>query len=227
MILDYATAEQFSTFIETLNSLEQLLNTAEAEEVCRQAAGYYICNYVFIPCNLTTGNPRPICSASCDRYFNIRCVEVFGDILEFSSTFIDYPFMNNCPNTLSHLEDFGLSFMSGDFTDDCIDLVGMHNIATVSLLSMFCHLSPAIIEPGLETRGDNNTASVESSSNNNSIPVIVVSVVCGLLAIVIVSFLVVVFLIIRRKRKTNKYKKSDMMPSEVAFSQRRYVSITN
>ena len=106
--------------------LEQLLLSTPLEEVCQQAIGYIVCSYVFIPCNLTTGNPRPICSASCNRYFNIRCVTEFEDVLEVSSRFINYPFMNNCLNTLSHLQDFGLPLMSDDFADDCIDLIGMY-----------------------------------------------------------------------------------------------------
>ena len=130
VIFDYATNEQFNGYIETLDGLEELLNTSDEEEVCRQAAGYVICNYVFIPCNLTTGNPRPICTLSCDYYFNVRCREIFEVILRFS-TIIDYPFMNNCPNTLSHLEEFGFSLLSDNFADDCIDIAGMWIMCTV------------------------------------------------------------------------------------------------
>ena len=101
----------------------------------------------------------------------------------------------------------------------------MYNIVAVSLLSIFCHVTPAIIEPGIESGVNNNTSSEESSSNNSTL-LIVISIACSLLAIGIVSFLVV-FLIIRQKRKTSKYSRSDMMPSKEVFSQHRYVSITN
>ena len=106
-----------------MNGLEELLNTSDADEVCRQAAGYIICNYVFIPCNLTTGNPRPICTLPCDYYFNVRCRDIFDVIIRFS-TIINYPLMNNCPNTLSHLGEFGITLSSDNFADDCIDIAG-------------------------------------------------------------------------------------------------------
>ena len=124
VIFDYTTNEQFNGYIETLDGLEELLLIANTDEVCRQAIGYIMCNYVFIPCNLTTGNPRPICTLPCDYYINVRCRVEFEEIFQFAP-FIDYPFINNCPNTLSHLEEFGFSLLSDNFADDCIDLVGM------------------------------------------------------------------------------------------------------
>ena len=144
VIFNYATEEQFDSYIETLDGLEELLDDADADEVCQQAAGYIICNYVFIPCNLTTGNPRPICTVPCDYYFNVRCSDIFAVILRFS-TIIDYPLMNNCPNTLSHLAEFGFSLLSDNFADDCIDIAGMCILyvpcAMVSTLFLSCNYS--------------------------------------------------------------------------------------
>ena len=134
VIFEYTTDEQFDGYIETINGLEELLLTAEdVDEVCRQAAGYIICNYVFIPCNLTTGNPKPICTLPCDYYINMRCRDIFVVILQFA-TIIEYPFMNNCPNTLSHLEEFGVSLLSDSFADDCIDIAGMKIMCTMILI---------------------------------------------------------------------------------------------
>ena len=131
MIFDYTTDEQFDDYIETFNNLEQLLVTANiAEEVCRQAAGYIICNYVFIPCNLTTGNPRPICTLPCDYYINVRCRNIFEVIFQFAAL-VDYPFVNNCTNTLSHLKEFGFPLLSDNFADDCIDIAGTWIMCTV------------------------------------------------------------------------------------------------
>jgi len=127
IIFSYADKMEFKTFVSTLNGLESLLDNSDEDEICQQAAAYIICNYVFIPCNLTTGNPRPICTGSCNYYFNIRCKELFATVIGFASV-IKYPFMNNCPNTLSHLQGFGYSFSSDSFADDCIDIVGMYII---------------------------------------------------------------------------------------------------
>lgn len=129
VIFEYATVEQFNGYIETLDGLENLLITSDEDEVCQDAAAHIICNYVFIPCNLTTGNPRPICTLPCDYYINVRCRDVFEVILQFA-TIIDYPFMNDCPNTLSHLEEFGFSLQSDNFADDCIDIAGMYIVYT-------------------------------------------------------------------------------------------------
>jgi len=127
IIFNYINEEQFNELIKTLNGLESLLNSTDEDAICQQAAAYIICNYGFIPCNLTTGNPRPICTESCNYYFNIRCRELFITIIRFASI-ITYPFMNNCPNTLSHLQGFGYSLTSDSFADDCIDIVGMYII---------------------------------------------------------------------------------------------------
>lgn len=123
VIFKYTTEENFNEYIDILDGLEELLDSSDEPEICREAAGYVICNYVFIPCNLTTGNPRPICTEACDYYFNRRCVSIFRTIVRFASI-INYPFMNNCPNTLSHLNEFGVPLLSDSFADDCIDIAG-------------------------------------------------------------------------------------------------------
>ena len=140
IMFKYTTLEGFESYIDTVNNLESLLVSADTVQVCRQAAAYFICNYVFIPCNLTTGNPRPICTIACDYYFNDFCKSLFEVILRFSSI-LEYPFMNNCPNTLSHLETFGFSLSSDSFADDCIDIAGMYIMIVAVQLSHVIHNS--------------------------------------------------------------------------------------
>lgn len=125
VIFRYTDENNFMSYFEIVNGLETLLDNSAADEVCRRAVAYIVCNYVFIPCNLTTGNPRPICTQSCNYYFTSRCKEIFDTIVQFS-TVIDYPFMNDCPNTLSHLEAFEFFFLSDSFADDCIDIIGVY-----------------------------------------------------------------------------------------------------
>lgn len=111
-------------FFELLNGLETLLNNIEVDSLCRDAAGYYICNIVFIPCNLTSGNPRPVCASSCSKFFHgERCRDTFATITRFSAI-VDYPFRGDCENTLSHLSEYGFNLTANDYEDECLDVAG-------------------------------------------------------------------------------------------------------
>lgn len=87
-----------------------------------------------------------------------------------------------------------------------------------------CHLTTAIIEPGLNLTGigggeDGSGTSSGDGSSNNSAVTISVAVVGSLLAIGVVAFLIVLFLIIRHRRKSNKYSAAHMMPAKVLYNQ--------
>ena len=125
VIYAYTTEQEFNTYVTILDRLENNLAVSDVTEVCKEAVSYVMCNYVFIPCNLTTGNPRPICTKSCDYYFNRKCKEIFDLIVRYAPYVHEYPFVNNCPNTLSHLNKFGHSLSSDSFADDCIDIAGL------------------------------------------------------------------------------------------------------
>ena len=85
---------------------------------CQFFAAYFFCNYVLIPCDLFTGAPRPICSDSC-YYFTTECSSM---VLANQV----YPaFVNNCENTLSHLQTiYGFPCSSNSLRHNCIDLLG-------------------------------------------------------------------------------------------------------
>ena len=85
---------------------------------CHLFAAYYFCNYVLIPCDLFSGAPRPICSDSC-YYFTTECSSM---VLANQV----YPaFVNNCENTLSHLQtSYGFPCSSNSLKHNCIDLLG-------------------------------------------------------------------------------------------------------
>jgi len=124
VIFNYANMQMNREFFELLNGLETLLNNSEVDPVCRDAAGYYICNIVFIPCNLTSGNPRPICASSCTKFFRgERCRDTFATIVRFSAI-VNYPFEDDCGNTLSHLSEFSFNVKASDYENQCLDLAG-------------------------------------------------------------------------------------------------------
>ena len=227
VIFDYTTEENFIEYIQTLDNLEELLRTSGEDQICQDVTAYFLCNYVFIPCNLTTGNPRPLCTVPCEYYVNERCANIFETIFRFSSI-VDYPLMNDCPNTLSHLETFGLSLESDSFADDCIDIAGTYVQYGLLYHNIICCINTALVEPNLTIPdsnrnggGGNDMASGDSSSSGI---VIGASVVGSLLALGVIVFLVVLLLLIRHKRKTSKYNTSLMAPTKVLYNQNGYVS---
>ena len=231
VIYNYTTQENFYNYIEATDSSPSLLRDAfeeekEEEELCQYAFTYIICNYVFIPCNLTTGYPRPICTKSFDHYVNRLCAYTFQYFLRFAST-IHYPFTNDS-NTLAHLETFGYSLSSDSFADGCIDIAGTYVHCGYCVTIIICYNNTAILEPGLiltnkegESGGSNDMTSGDSSSSGI---VIAASVVGSLLALVIV-FLVVLLLLIRHKCKARKYKYKTlpMTPAKVLYNHSGYV----
>ena len=83
--------------------------------------GVFLCNLIFIPCNLTTGTPRPLCSRSCFK-FHSACTVEFDTILNIAG-FLDIPFTDSCENTLNHINaGYGYPNSSNDFEDDCYEL---------------------------------------------------------------------------------------------------------
>ena len=92
---------------------------------CDRFTVYFIINYVFPPCDLTTGAPIPLCTDTCYAFRTICQLDYFSSIL-FARTH-NYPIMDNCENTLIHLQvgyDFPCS--SSSLHNKCINLRGMY-----------------------------------------------------------------------------------------------------
>ena len=90
-------------------------------QFCNLLTAYVICNYVFVPCDLFTGAPRPICTDSC-YYYRIECGDTYNALLNVA-VLVYSDVMDNCNNTLSHLQtsyDFPCS--SNSLENNCIDL---------------------------------------------------------------------------------------------------------
>ena len=117
----YTSLENFTSFSETIIALQDIIRLG-LTGFCGNVLAYFLCNYVFVPCDLTTGAPRPICMDSC-RFVRTHCNTEFTYILQFAST-IDYPVIDNCGNTLANLQvGFGFPCSSSSFEDNCNDIL--------------------------------------------------------------------------------------------------------
>ena len=120
MIFKYTSDRNFSKLLDLLKSVEILLRNSVTRG-CTFPTGMFLCNLVFIPCNLTTGTPRPLCSRSCSA-FHSACNLEFNTILNFAGI-LGIPFIDQCENTLHHINmGYGYRNSSNDFKDDCFDL---------------------------------------------------------------------------------------------------------
>jgi len=126
MIFKYTSDKNISRLLDRLQSTRNLL--ASARSSCKVSTGAFLCNTAFVPCNLTTGTPRPLCSRSCsifrsvcDREFNVTLS--LGEILGIH-------FSPSCENTLHHINigGFGFPNSSSEFEDDCYNLPDLPDI---------------------------------------------------------------------------------------------------
>ena len=118
---EYTSYENLSNFFAIIQQLEPII-IADIQHLCTQFFTYYFCNYLFPPCDLTTGAPQAICSESCD-YFVTECSN--ANQLAVYSRFQGYDFNIDCSNTLSLQQDYGFPCSSSSLQNNCIDLLGM------------------------------------------------------------------------------------------------------
>ncbi|XP_065883016.1 uncharacterized protein [Dysidea avara] len=112
--------EQISTVISTLFAG----NFSEEDQFCLNASLYFVCNYIFIPCDIYTGNPRLICPSVCDDYLsNERCNSTFETVIAAIATESDYPLQPDCNNPFQLLEEFDVNLPSSFMgNESCIEL---------------------------------------------------------------------------------------------------------
>ena len=119
-VYGYTSLENLTGFTNGLSSYETFFDLGQH---CQFFAAYYFCDYMLIPCDLFTGAPRPICSDSC-YYLTTECSSIYDTVSLFASQV--YPaFMDDCENTLSHLQtSYGFPCSSNSLEHNCIDLLG-------------------------------------------------------------------------------------------------------
>ena len=116
----YTSNENLTAFATILESLRAFFDFSP---ICHQFAAYFVCNYVFVPCDLFTGAPRSICTDSC-YFLRKYCDETYFSVVNVSA--LRFPIVDNCENTLIHLQ-LGYNFpcSSSSLGNDCIDLLSM------------------------------------------------------------------------------------------------------
>ena len=120
MIFKYTSDKNFSRLLDLLESTQTLL--ASGRSRCEFSTGVFLCNLAFVPCNLTTGTPRPLCSRSCSIFRSVCNIE-FNTVLTFAEI-LDIHLSPDCENTLHHINTAGFRFpnSSSEFEDDCFNL---------------------------------------------------------------------------------------------------------
>ena len=108
--------------VEILN-LYHYLPTISFQE-CTYYLAIVIYNTAFVPCNMTTGMPRPLCSSAC-YYFRHSCDHEYKDFIAYANLF-GIPITDDyCENTFEPINKvFHFPNSSKDFESDCLDFPG-------------------------------------------------------------------------------------------------------
>ena len=122
MIYNYTSEKNVTKFLKDLKAAIQFLPLF-SESPCLFYSAVFVYNYVFIPCNLTAGTPRPLCSSACYA-FRRSCNYHYTTIISFAKL-LRIPLFDDCENTFHHINNlFQYPNSSKDFEDDCFDFPG-------------------------------------------------------------------------------------------------------
>ena len=117
MIYSYTSERNFTKFVKTLKLAVQYLPQFSKSE-CLYYGAIFVYNYIFIPCNLTVGTPRPLCSGACYIFHN-SCEYEYATIISYAK-FFGVPLFDDCNNTFHHINNlYHNPNSSKDFEDDC------------------------------------------------------------------------------------------------------------
>ena len=120
----YTNEESFAYYLDILEISAKNIDVAEVDDVCDLYGVLFVYNQLFVPCNLTSGTPRPLCSNSC-YFFRSNCSREFDSIIKLISIIAKNSLVYDCGNTfhfINVLSNFANS--SKDFEEDCIDISG-------------------------------------------------------------------------------------------------------
>ena len=125
-VYKYTNERNFNQKVSGILEVTVIHNLRHFDNVLSSKCLYYsaiiIYNAVFIPCNLTTGMPRPLCSNACYFFRDFCNAEYTIGIkyLRLNGIVSDY-----CENTLEHINKlFYYPNSSKDFESNCIDFTG-------------------------------------------------------------------------------------------------------
>ena len=124
MIFNYTSEKNFSKFLKALKVAVQYLPQFSRSR-CLFYGAVFVYNYVFVPCNLTAGTPRPLCSSAC-YMFRSSCEYQYTTIISYARL-LGIPITDDCENTFHHINNlFHYPNSSKDFKDDCFDFPGSY-----------------------------------------------------------------------------------------------------
>ena len=124
IVYKYTSKNNFSTYVQALKLGTQYLPQLTSLSGCQRYAGLFVYNTIFIPCNLTTGSPRPFCSSDC-YYFRCVCEYEYSTIITYANL-VKIPLSDDfCDNTLEHINKlYNYPNSSKDFENDCFRFSG-------------------------------------------------------------------------------------------------------
>ena len=123
----YTSEENFARYLEYLKLGVDTSCTASYVteiEICDIYGAQFVYHQIFVPCNLTSGTPRPLCSRFC-YFFRSNCKSNYDKILKYANVFEKDIIIDDCTNTFqfqNKVSNFTNS--SKDFEDDCVDFPG-------------------------------------------------------------------------------------------------------
>jgi len=99
-VYKYTSVENFTNYVQIVNSLAKYISIVRHS--CKEATSTFACNAIFVPCDLTTGEPRATCSNSC-YHFSTHCDLEYDTIVK-GLTIIGLQQSDICADTLQHIK---------------------------------------------------------------------------------------------------------------------------
>ena len=124
MMYNYTSEKNLTTFLKGLKVAVQYFPMF-SRSGCLFYSAVFVYNYIFIPCNLTAGTPRPLCSSACYAFRRL-CNYHYTTIISYGNL-LGIPLSDDCENTFHHINNlFHFPNSSKDFEDDCFDFPGSY-----------------------------------------------------------------------------------------------------
>ena len=127
MIFKYTSESNFTKFLDALKVVAVTYLPQFPSSRCVFYGVIIVINYVFVPCNLTTGTPQPLCSSSCNT-FSYDCEYEYNTMITYANL-LGIPLSDDCENTFHHINRvYNYPNTSKDFENDCFDFPGTYAI---------------------------------------------------------------------------------------------------
>lgn len=131
----YESVQTLTAFTNIITHLESYARLITSEE-CHNQTIAFICNAIFIPCDLITGEPKAICKDSCNK-FSEECILEYDTIIKAAVILeavdiegigrIDIEIEDFCADTLNHTKQaFGINTTNTGVECNCLAIQGMY-----------------------------------------------------------------------------------------------------